>query len=303
MKTLIIIVALLGVLLVIAAFRLFAIKHEMRRIKRELEATRDKSYNRQLTVSLFDCDLTDMASEMNRNLAYQKQLKLQTEQAELALKQSVSDIAHDLRTPLTVIKGNLQLLETEESLSPRGAEQLSLCIKKSDEMKQMADDFFELSVLESDSSPVSLQTVNVTNEVVQLMVDNEAVIRMKGLSPDIILPERTILAHADKQLLRRMLGNLLNNALKYAGNSFAVEVKEIENGRCRVCFSNEISGALPDVNRLFERTYRADKARNGSAGLGLYIVKLLAQKQNFSVGAEIDGSILTLWVELTEDKW
>ncbi|MGN0683795.1 MAG: sensor histidine kinase [Oscillospiraceae bacterium] len=301
MKTLIIIVALLGVLLVIAAFRLLAIKHEMRRIKRELKATRDKSYNRQLTVSLFDRDLTDMASEMNRNLAYQKQLKLQTEQAELALKQSVSDIAHDLRTPLTVIKGNLQLLETEESLSPRGAEQLSLCIKKSDEMKQMADDFFELSVLESDSSPVSLQTVNMTNEVIQLMVDNEAVIRAKGLSPEVILPERTILARADKQLLRRMLGNLLNNALKYADNRFTVEVKESENGRCRVCFSNGIIGALPDANRLFERTYRADKARNGSAGLGLYIVKLLAQKQNFSVGAETSDNILTIWVEFTEN--
>lgn len=292
-----IIISALLLLLLITLFRLLAVKHEMRQIKRELKATREKSYNRQLTVSLFDRDLTEMTAEINRNLAYQKQLKLQTEQAERTLKQSVSDIAHDLRTPLTVIKGNLQLLEAEEKLSQRGTEQLCLCIKKSDEMKQMADDFFELSVLESDSSPANLQPVNITNQLVQLLVDNEAVICMKGLSPEIVLPERSVFALADEGLLQRMLENLLNNVLKYARDCFTAEVKETA-GRLRICFSNEIYGALPDAERIFERTYRADKSRNGSAGLGLYIVKLLAQKQNASVGAEVNGRVLTLWVEL-----
>lgn len=302
MEALIIILAILVLLLLIEVVRLLALKHEMRQIKRELKATREKSYNRQLTVSLFDRDLSEMSAEMNRNLAYQKQLKLQTEQAERTLKQSVSDIAHDLRTPLTVIKGNLQLLETEEHLSQRGAEQLYLCIKKSDEMKQMADDFFELSVLESDSIPVTLQSVNVTNQLVQLLVDNEAVIRMKGLSPEVILPERTVFARADEGLLQRMLENLLNNVLKYARGSFTAEVKETAENRLRICFSNEVSGVMPDTSRLFERTYRADKARNGSAGLGLYIVKLLAQKQNASVGAQASGKALTLWIELDAER-
>lgn len=297
METLIIVSGVLAVLLLIAVVRLFTIKREMRQIKRELKATRDRSYDRQLTVSLVDRDLTDMAAEMNRNLAYQKQLKLQTEQAERTLKQSVSDIAHDMRTPLTIIKGNLQLLEAEEKLSQRGSEQLCLCIKKSDEMKQMADDFFELSVLESDSSPVNLQTVNITNELVQILVDNETVIRLKGLSPDVILPEHTILAKADKQLLQRMLENLLNNVLKYAHDSFTARVKEIPDGRCRICFSNEMIGPAPEAERIFDRAYCAGKAKNGSAGLGLYIVKLLAQKQNMAVGAKTDGNILTLWIE------
>lgn len=302
METLIIISVILALLLAITAFRLIAVKHEMRQIKRELMATREKSYNRQLTVSLLDRDLTEMTAEMNRNLVYQKQLKLQTEQAERTLKQSVSDIAHDLRTPLTVIKGNLQLLEAEEKLSQRGTEQLCLCMKKSDEMKQMADDFFELSVLESDSSPVKLQPVNVANQLVQLLVDNEAVIRMKGLSPEVLLPEHSVFALADEGLLQRMLENLLNNVLKYARESFTAEVKQAAEGRLRICLSNEVSGALPDAERIFERTYRADKSRNGSAGLGLYIVKLLAQKQNASVGAEMNGRVLTLWVEFDEEK-
>lgn len=298
----IIISAILAVILLAVAIKLIAIKREMRNIKQELELTREKSYNRPLRVSLFDRDLTELAAETNRNLAYQKQLKLQTEQAQLALKQAVSDIAHDLRTPLTIINGSLQLIETEENLSQRGKEQLYLCMKKSDEMKQMADDFFELSILESDSSPVKLKSINITNQLVQLLVDNEAVIRMKGLSPEILIPESSFFALADEELLKRMLENLLNNVLKYARNKFTAEVRQAEQGRFRICFSNEVSGALPDAERIFERTYRADKARNGSSGLGLYIVKLLAHKQNMSVGAKIDGNILTLWIEINEAK-
>ena len=298
----IIVSAVLAAALLVTAFALFAIKREMRQIKRELELNRSRNYNRMLTVSLFDRDLTDMAAEMNRSLAYQKQLKLQAEQAEHTLKQAVSDIAHDLRTPLTIIKGSLQLLEADEKLSPRDKEQLCLCMKKSDEMKQMADDFFELAMLESDSSPANPRPINLTNQLVQLLVDNEAVIRMKGLSPEVVLPESSVFALADEKLLQRMLENLLNNVLKYADGSFTAGIKQTSQGRCRVCFSNEVSGALPDARRLFERTYRADKSRSGSAGLGLHIVKLLAQKQDMSVGAELNGRVLSLWVEMLTAK-
>ena len=85
-------------------------KRELRNIKSELELTMDKSYNRQVSVDLFDRDLSGMTVQLNKNLDYQKQLKLETEKAERSIRQSVSDIAHDLRTPLTVMKGNLQML-------------------------------------------------------------------------------------------------------------------------------------------------------------------------------------------------
>lgn len=296
MGTMIIIAAVLAGLLLFTEIRLLALKAQMRKIKHELKLTRSMDYNRMLTISLFDRDLTDMTAEMNRNLEFQKRIKLEAERSEQQLKQSVSDIAHDLRTPLTVIKGNLQLLEIEEQLSPHGMEQLRLCRKKTDEIKNMADDFFELSVLESDSTAMQLGSVNVTNLLVQLLVDNEAVIRTKGLSPDVRLPEHSVFAEADEQLLLRMLENLLNNVLKYAQDSFAAEVKETAENRCRIIFSNEVRGAMPDVSRLFERTYRAGTAQGG-AGLGLYIVKLLAQKQHGTVGAQADRNTLTIWAE------
>ncbi len=290
----IVISIVLAIVCIALAVQLLSLKSEMGKLKKELALTRDKGYNRQLTVSLIDKDFSALATEMNKNLDYQKQLKLQSERAERSLKQSVSDIAHDLRTPLTVIKGNLQMLESEEKLSERGMEYLRVCSEKSEAMKQMADEFFELSVLESDSSEVSLSKVNVTNLLMQFIADNEAVIRSCRFNPDVIFPEKTVFAQADEQLLMRMFSNLLNNIIKYAENEFTIAL-EANESKCIITFSNPVNRVNIDTEHLFDRTYRADKSRHGtSAGLGLYIVKLLAEKQGAEVTALLENNLLKI---------
>ncbi|MBO5377645.1 MAG: GHKL domain-containing protein [Ruminiclostridium sp.] len=299
MTILIIAVIVLLIICISLVLRLISIRRSMREIKNELILTRDEGYNRQLTVELSDSVLEEMTAEMNRNLDYQKKLKEESGKAERILKQSVSDIAHDLRTPLTVIKGNLQMIALEDGLSEKSRGYLAASSEKCSEMKRMADDFFELSLLESDSSPVKLSKVNITNLLMQFLADSEAVIRGKELVPDVVFPERTVFALADEDLVRRMLGNLLNNVLKYAVEGFCITLSVSEN-ECGIVFSNAVKkGTEIDAEKLFERTYRADKARSGNgAGLGLYIVKLLAQKQNGRVTAECKDNELFVSVYL-----
>lgn len=297
-----VIAVIISIVLAIACFfltvQLLSLKSEMRKLKKELKLTRDKGYNRQLTVTLIDNDFSELATEMNKNLDYQKQMKLHSERAERSLKQSVSDIAHDLRTPLTVIKGNLQMLEQEERLSERGMEYLRICSEKTRAMQQMTDEFFELSVLESDITDVTLSKVNVTNILMQFIADNEAVIRSCRLTPDVVFPEKTVFAQADEQLLMRMFSNLLNNIIKYAENEFSIKLEATEN-KCTVTFSNPVNNDNIDTEHLFDRTYRADKSRHGtSAGLGLYIVKLLAEKQGAEVIAAVESRVLKISVVL-----
>ena len=299
MIVLIIAVVLLAVVCVALAERLFSIRRNMREIKKELILTRDEGYNRQITVDLSDSVLSEMTVEINRNLDYQKKLKSETQKAERILKQSVSDIAHDLRTPLTVIKGNLQMIGLEEGISGKSKAYLAASSEKCSEMKRMADDFFELSLLESDNTPVKLSKVNITNLLMQFIVDSEAVICGKGLVPDVVFPEKTVFALADEQLLVRIFGNLLNNVIKYARESFGITLMVSEK-ECGVVFSNAVDpGTEIDAEKLFERTYRADKARSGSgAGLGLYIVKLLAEKQQGRVMAVCENGRLSVGIYL-----
>lgn len=303
-----IVIAILLIVIIVLAINMLIRKKQIISMKKQLKNSQDYSYNKQIQLTLIDKDLTDLAVLINKNLDFQKTLKLQHETTERQLKQSISDIAHDLRTPLTVIKGNLQLLLNESSISDAGGrlsdaqvEYIKICMEKADVLKQMIDDFFELSVLESDIDEVPVEKINATNLIMQFVLDHEALIREKELTPNIVLPEKTVTMMADAAFVGRMLSNLLNNILKYGNNEFTVGLREEEESVV-IYFANEIMHDTKiDVDRLFERTYRADTARKeGSAGLGLYIVKVLAEKQGGSASAHLDGRKLV--VELSFKK-
>ena len=266
---------------------ILVIKNNIRNITGELKKTRDKDYDRQIKVTLNDKDLEQLAKEININLDHQKELKLKEEFARKQLEQSVSDIAHDLRTPLTVIKGNLQML-SEEKLSDEGRQYLDVSSRKAETLKGMVDEFFELSVLESDPQPAALKQIDIVSFLAQFIIDHETLIRDKGLTPEIYFPEKSVFVNANEELLGRVFSNLLANICKYAEESFDISVLP-ENGTVTV--SNKVP--LPDeidVEHIFDRTYRADKARReGSAGLGLYIAKLLMEKQKGSIKAEVEN--------------
>lgn len=294
-------IVILFIICIALIIYIFLLESQMKEISRELRKTRKQDYNRQLTVQLYNKELEELATELNGNLDYQKQLKLEQAKQERLLKQSISDIAHDLRTPLTVVKGNLQLLEKKADIVGQGKECLRICQEKTEELKNMVDDFFELSVLESGREPVPLSRINITNLLMQFMIDNEILIKGSEICPQIELPQKTLWIMAEEQCLLRMLTNLLGNIIKYAKGEFRVILTEQEE-KCLIIFANPVwkdNGIEPE--HLFERAYMGDTSRNQKGnGLGLYIVKLLAGKQNGDVTAMKKGN--ELYIQLSFQK-
>ncbi len=270
----------------------FLIKKNLREMARELKLTREEGYDRNLRINLVDKDLEAVASEFNENIEYQKKMKLEDERSRKVLEQSISDIAHDLRTPLTVIRGNLRML-SEENLSEKGREYLEAADRRAEVLKNMVDEFFELSLIESGDLTMEKEKIDLTAFLAEFIIDNESMIRSKDLEPDIRLPEKSIIINADKGMLTRIMSNLLNNICKYAKKSFMLTVSE-QDDAAEIILENEITDdAEIDTEHIFDRTYRADKARrDGSAGLGLYIVKLLVEKMDGSIEALAEGGRL-----------
>ena len=294
-----IVIVVLSLVSIILLGWVIIIKKNVRETRDELRKTKEEDYNRQLRVSLMDKDVESLVAEINSNLEYQKSLKLEEEKSRRQLEQSISDIAHDLRTPLTVVKGNLQMLEKEE-LSESGREYLKISSRKATTLKSMVDEFFELSVLESDSKPVELCKLDAIGFLSEFVIENETLIRDKNLTPEISFPEKSIFIQANREMLSRVFSNLISNILKYAKDSFELSVFEEESSDkpqqkvCRIRIGNNVEdSASIDIDHIFDRTYRADKARSdGSAGLGLYIAKLLTEKQKGSINATLEDSKL-----------
>ena len=295
-----ILIVVLAIALIVILLWLILIKKNIRELRQELLKTREEDYNRQIKVTLIDNEIEALAAEINKNLDYQKNLKLETENSRRQLEQSISDIAHDLRTPLTVVKGNLQMLEKED-LTKEGREYLDISRRKADTLKGMVDEFFELSVLESENKPVELCKLDATAFLSEIIVENETLIRSHNLVPEITFPEKSIFIKANKEMLSRVFSNLIGNIFKYAEESFELSIEEEgqeslrEKSRCRIRISNRVENPNDiDIDHIFDRTYRADKARSdGSAGLGLYIARLLVIKQKGSIEAKLeDGKLI-----------
>lgn len=286
------IAVLLAVICLWLMVYLLIVKAQLRSMRREIDRTAASDYDRLVTVSLIDKDLTELAAAINRSIDNQKKLKSDAEQAEVSLRQSVSDIAHDLRTPLSVIKGDLQLI-LREDISPRCREYAEICLEKAERLKEMSDEFFELAVLESDRSEIRTSRINLTNLLMKFIAENEGVIRLSGLSPEISLPPKTVFVMGEEQLILRMLGNLLGNVLKYSRSGFSLTLTE----EGKVTISNPVEDKTIVPERLFDRAYRGDLARRGNgAGLGLYIVKLLAEKQGGGVAAAVENGRLMVTI-------
>ncbi|MBR6151074.1 MAG: HAMP domain-containing histidine kinase [Lachnospiraceae bacterium] len=291
-----------SLLTLLLGIRLFLVWDDLRRIRKELEKTREESYNRNLRVNVSDREVEKLAAQINKNLDYQKELKRETERSRRQLEQSISDIAHDLRTPLTVVKGNLQMLETE-NLSEQGRDYLKVSSKKAEILKQMVDEFFELSVLESDSKPVELRGLDLIEFLSEFIIENETLIRQHELTPEILFPEKGITVLANRECLTRVFSNLMGNVLKYAKEGFLLQVTR-EASLCRIRMGNRVEDPdAIDVEHIFDRTYRADKARSdGSAGLGLYIARLLVTKQKGSISAVLEDGRLFFDVMLQIER-
>lgn len=289
--------------------RWILLRISIKEITNELRKTRNPGYDRQLRVDLSDKNLNELAKEINDNLSFQKKIKLETERRSKILEQSVSDTCHDLRTPLTVIKGNLQLLENEVS-STEGKKYLQISNNKADALKVMVDEFFELSVLESDSKPVELEKIDVTAFLTDFIIENESIIRKKKINPEISFPDKAVNIRASGELLSRVFSNLISNIMKYAVDDFILKVYPdpvtykneqpymlASDGECNmyhIRLGNRVKDPeLIDIQHIFERSYRADKARtDGSAGLGLYIAKLLCEKQKADVKATLEDEFI-----------
>lgn len=281
---------------VILGVRLWKLKRVLRQISAELGKTRQEGYDRPLRIPLMDGALEEMAAELNKNLAYQKALKLQTGHARSQMKQAVSDIAHDLRTPLTVIRGNLQMLGMEP-LSDRGQQYLSACEHRTEGLKIMVDEFFELSLLESGDMEMCPEKIELAEFLAELVLEHEVMIRKKGLTPELQL--RPVYLVIDRRVLMRVMGNLLQNLYRYSDQTFSIFTEECAREgegekQVRVTVGNRMRpGVEVDTAHLFGRTYRADRtATAGSAGLGLYIVRLLVEKS----GGRIEAFLREGWM-------
>ena len=268
------------------------LRHGMKALGRDLVERRGQDTNTLLSLPCRDRELRRLASALNQELRALRQERLRYQQGDKELKEAVVNISHDLRTPLTAISGYLQLLQGQD-LPPDTRRYLEQIGGRAQAMKRLTEELFRYSVVVSEET-LAREPVDLRRAVEEALLSFYGALEGRGIEPQVRLPEEKVERLLDPAALSRVLGNILTNALKYSAGDLEVTLEE--SGR--LTFSNAAPGLDPvAAGRLFDRFYTVEAARN-STGLGLSIAKELTQRMGGSIGAELHGGTLTVWLKL-----
>jgi signal transduction histidine kinase len=278
----------LAVILVILLVKIKAMQKSMDEICSCMTEHLLSDTNHLITVSSGDRYVRRLASEISGQLTELRRLRRRYVSGDRELKDAVTNISHDLRTPLTAICGYLELLEAEELTNDtkRYVEQIR---NRTEALRALTEELFKYSVISS-VSDLNYENVNVRSALEDALISFYGAFEQKNIIPRITLPEGVPVCRLDKSALSRILGNIIGNALKYSDGDFSVTMTEAGE----ITFSNTAEAlSSVDVGKLFDRFYTVDSARR-STGLGLSIAKLLTERMNGTVSAEYQSGVLTV---------
>lgn len=285
------VVIMLLVIIVIQQIKIFNLRRSAREITEEIEEILNLNSNTLIDVSSRDKYILSLASKLNHELKTLRYKQLRYENGDKELKEAVTNISHDLRTPLTAIFGYLDLLESEEK-SENAARYLSFIENRANAMKTLTEEMFRYSIILSSDNTSDTADVNLCSVLEESIASFYCALAEKGIEPEINIPNKPIIRKVSKRSLTRVFENIINNALKYSDGDLTIDLNE--NGE--ISLSNSAKN-LDEVQtgRLFDRFFTVRENRS-STGLGLAIAKTLVEQMGGTIGAKYSDGKITITV-------
>lgn len=288
----------IGILVIIIFYlliRLSMIRKVAREIEEEFARRLKTDTNTLISISYQDKNMRKLADSVNRELRKLRSERQRFQQGDLELKEAITNISHDLRTPLTAIYGYLELLERENK-SENATRYLAQIENRVEVLKQLTEELFRYSVVTS-TKKLEQEKIDIRRVLEESLVSFYGAMQQKKIIPNISIPEVSIERFVDPIALNRIFGNIISNALKYSDGDFAVVMEKTG----KIIFSNTARGIdTVTVGRLFDRFYTVETGRN-STGLGLSIAKLLTERMGGTIYADYYNSKLDIVVYFPVD--
>ena len=276
---------------------LLVLRHSLREAAEELDEKLRTDTNTLISISSGDRAMQSLVTHINRQLQALRRERLRLHSGNAELTAAVTNVSHDLRTPLTAICGYLDLLE-QEPQTEAAARYLAVIRERTDAMRALTEELFRYSVLTATADELHTEPVCRNDVLEQSLAGVYGALSARGIAPSVRMPEEKVIRPLDAAALRRVFDNILSNAAKYSDGDLAVVLAP--DGK--VTFSNRASAlSRVEAARLFDRFYTVDSAR-GSTGLGLSIAKLLTEKLHGTISADYENETLRICIAFPTEK-
>lgn len=297
MVYLLVLCGLLAALLAAFGLKIFLMRRAAREISAQLQDKLTRETNTLITLSSRDKAMRELAATLNMQLARLRNQRHRYRQGDQEVKQAITNISHDLRTPLTAIDGYLQLLEQEE-MSETAARYFSVIRERTAAMKALTEELFAYSVITSAEEKLTLEPVSLQGALEESLAAFYGALTERGIAPQIEMPQTPVIRSLDRRALGRIFGNILSNAVKYTADG---DLKIALAADGTITFINAAPTLTPvEAEKLFDRFYTVNSARN-STGLGLSIAKTLTESMHGKITARWTGGCLHVRICFTAE--
>jgi len=286
-------VVILIIIVIVQAVKIYFLKRATCEITEGFAEHLATDTNTLIDVSTRDKHMLQLAGDINNQLRLLRKQRQQFLNGDRELKEAVTNISHDLRTPLTAICGYLDLLEREEK-TDTVARYLSFIENRTQALKLLTEELFRYSVILCTDQELEKEPVSINGVLEESVVAFYGALKERGIVPDIKMPETSVVRELNKDALSRVFSNILNNALKYSAGDLEIEMTEAGE----IIFTNTASNLDEvQVGKLFDRFFTVEAARN-STGLGLAIAKTLVEQMNGRIEARYERGRLRICITL-----
>lgn len=234
-------------------------------------------------------DVTDginglIDKQISERVHYQKDLQAQ--------KEEWANVSHDLRTPLTSLRGYMEVIQKETMTEAERTHYLKIIERKIDDLIERINTFYDVSLIESESIQLEREYIAINSIINDVLLLYFREIEHKDL--DIQITETTHEIYVDKQATLRIINNVIINALRFAEHYIHIHYEQ-SGDQLIVTIENDTKEKVTNPARLFERSVMGDSSRQGTHnGLGLYIVKKLIELQDGTAHIEVDEQVFKM---------
>ena len=266
-------------------------------LSQEIQKIREEGFGRTMELQ-GDDEITRLCAVINEMSVQLREKEEREKRQQRSKDELITNVSHDLRSPLTSIIGYVELLkETGPEDRQRFAEYIEVVERRLTGLNGLINELFEYTKLNSADQLPDMEKRDVLELLRHILYEYKILMEAEGLTLSWQLEAESHMAHINTRQMVRVFQNLLDNARRYAHRSAPVTVTAQDTGRLHICITNRVAdphGIEPD--RIFERFYCGDRARSApqSSGLGLAIVKRIVELHGGQVGASLQGQELSI---------
>ncbi|QDW74794.1 HAMP domain-containing histidine kinase [Lachnospiraceae bacterium KGMB03038] len=301
------IIGILIILCLALAVILWRYERQVKNICRQLAFLRENESNMMITGDWTAGSLRELTELLNEMIGERKRQQLSYQKKEQMLSDTYTSLSHDIRTPLTSLDGYFQLLK--ESSDPEEQQRyLGIIEERVESLKEMLEELFTFTKLRDDSFQLELSRCCLNRILKECIFSYYEDWTEQGIQPDIQIPERELYIEGNVPALRRVLQNIIKNSMDHGRERISFSL--CREGK-EICLKISNPAEHPeeiDPDRVFERFYKADKARSrNSTGLGLAIAKEFVLRMGGKIKADVAGNEfrIILWfpaVDFLDEK-